>query len=189
MVGHLTPNSSTPQTRCPLGEGCSMYKVCRNQSSGRCPGNSGSQGRRPELPPASTRTVGTHAFAMRRPRLRRLPTFPFSPCPVLGPISGYCGRSLLSPEAGFSRTCENLLPTRRKRVSCATGAARSSCWKLPQQLTLAGLMGPAKALRVKTGSLGLPPPWLTCVVSAVWSGDHSSPITGDDVSSALRRGT
>jgi hypothetical protein len=60
---------------------------------------------------------------------------------------------------------------------------------LPQQLTLDGLRGPTKALRVSTGSLGPPLQWLAWEASSVWSEDHSSPMTGEEVSSALRSGT
>lgn len=70
------------------------------------------------------------------------------------------------------------------------GAADNAAWgQQGQQLTLAGLRGPAKALRVSTGSLGSLPQRLECEASAVWSEDHSSPMTGEEVSSALRSGT
>lgn len=78
---------------------------------------------------------------------------------------------------------------RLEKPSTPGGDGQELFQNLLQMLTLDGLRGPAKARRVKTGSLGKHPVWPMLETSPVWSEDHSSPITGEDVSSALRRGT
>lgn len=142
IVGHLTPNSSTPWGGMQHVQGLQEPELRKKGVLGTLALKADVPSSRP---PAQAHRADT--------RLRRLPTFPFSPCPVLGPISGHCGRSLLSPEAGFSRVCENLLPTRRKRVSCATGGSEEL---LPEASTAAHLGGTHGPCEGSQGQNGVP---------------------------------
>lgn len=146
----------------PLGRDCRMYKVCKEPElqKERFPGNSGSQGRCPWLPsPFSTSTPWRHKTSPHSCHscdLSYLPTLsmPLSGSDFLTPWKkpafsrGGVFQSLRKSSAYEEKPCELCWGQRR------------ACARAFKPLTLTGLMGPAKALRTRAGSLGLPPPRL-----------------------------